>query len=577
MRKILIYILFPLLLSACVDEQSDIKAPEYIADVPEGKAKIVFDLCTDDFQKPVVKSIQDVPLGLYVLSFRLENNGGVTDTIFTELANIDRFPGVFFTYLNQSSDPHLLVFVANASNLLKKMIREHNLISKKYGEVMPYFAFGSLSIDSHGHGLEELPNPCGNVPFDRREDDIPSWAKIKVDKIEPGTSILEPVFLKRIACKIYIDAREANKKNDFTLREFTVLGVPSRGYIDNDGAASIHFPENTVDYGSTTVLPDGATTLTPIINTIQHNMTETGQQERPIYVFPFRKDDDRGGVYNVIFGGYFGFDNHNIRYFRLEMKTETSKLTRQNVVYRINILSVNNRGYRTIKEAIDNPPATGIVADITVAESAQDIIANSHYYMGLSNSNYYLCDDGAQKEQVVATLSYGSNGVGTSQLLKSLSWDGEGLSVPTVNWNDNRAVEIKAHFQQHFTEGVITIKIGELSKDIKVKRFVISGKEEEIPLTKMQRFEAFWEKNENNFSINQNNDGTLLLRLPANIPPVGGKLSAPGLSKSKNSFAEVFSASVLNQKSGRAKIFDSSGGGTTVVDIVQPLAKGSLY
>lgn len=475
MKKILIYLILPILLSACADEQYELTGPEDLLDVPEGKVQINMDITAGNFHKPGTKSGNpDAEFSNpYIMSFRITNTGSTTDTILYEVVETTISGGKYNAVLTKSTEPHLLVFIANADALVRHRITNHSIITKRYGEVMPLFTYGDPTNEG-SFGLSGLKNPTTFVPFVNER--IPMWAKLNIDKVEPGSKISTPVFLQRIVSKLYIDARQANNKDNFTLTGFTVLGVPSLAYFDNDGAADPNSPQTTVNYGRSSSGNNSIDEL--IINSIPGNTTQSVTNDKPVYVFPFRKGDERGGVYHILFSGHFG--DNVIRYFKVKIagKDNPAALNKPNTSYLINIESIANNGHVSLAQALQNEPGTGIVVIVTVIDDSHEIIADGKYFLGLTNSEFQLYADGEQKGVTVATVGTNAFNSGVQAPKTNIELiEGKGVTLSGIPVISSNSTAIKVDFDANKeASGIIRVTIGNLVRDITVKKdWAITG------------------------------------------------------------------------------------------------------
>lgn len=570
MNKILVYIIFPLLFAACADEQFNINSGSS-SDVSDGSSFISLDITAGDFHKPVTKGVRsDTDFSEpYVMSFRLINNGSVTDTVLHEVVKTTLNGDKYYVSLTKSQEPHLLVFIANADSLVRHRLINHSIITKRYGEVMPLFTYGDPTDDGI-FGLYGLKNPTTFVPFINER--IPMWAKLNIDKVEPGSKIPAPVYLQRIVSKLYIDASEANKKDNFTLTGFTVLDVPSHAYIDNDGAANQYSPQLTVNYGTTSLGNNNIEGL--ILTNILNNTTESVTDDKPVYVFPFRKDDDRAGAYHILFSGHFG--DNVVRYFKVKIGGPDSPaaLNKQNTSYRINIQSIASNGYVSLAQALQYGPSTGVVVKVTLLDNSHDIVANGKFYMGLSNSEYLLCDgEEGSFIQTVTVLTYGKSpgsNIDMNKVSKSIQAFG-GIEVIYPDFVPDKPVEIKAKFFKTTTQGRVVIKIGDLSKEVIINRVHTDAHPSAYIFPDLSYVDVNWEVNENDYQITGGGTENVRLQIPENTTPVKWVVREPGTLAETTSNSTNFAAEpVFTRKTGKGRVFDKSGlRGTTVIDIRQ--------
>lgn len=469
-KSILLYLSFFLCsLLSCTDE-NEFKQNNILPDAPNGFVNIEFDLKSGAFHKPATKTIRtdsdfDTP---WVLSFKLQNQGSPRpDTLFVEAVKTQISDNKYYMQLSASQDPHLLYFVANADKVIEK--KKTLFTSKTYGEVMSLLTFGNPSPEAD-FGLTPLSNPQGSVPF--ANQNIPMTATAQLNKIVKGIKLSKTVNLQRIVSKIYVDATKANQKNGFVLTGLTVIDVPSIGYMNNKINFESVQPQSIIDYGRKSG-SDRLTTL--VLENIDNNTTHSPETDRPIYVYPFLEKDPRGGVYQVIFSGHFG-DNIT-KYFKIKLGGPNNPvaLSKPNTSFLIDVESIASSGYVSLEHALQFEASTGVVTKVTLIDQAHEIIANEKYYLGLSNSEYHLFDSGVSDIETVATITTNAFTSGstcpnsTIQLKHSTA----GIELLTQNISSN-STDINVKFQQDTCEGIIEVKIGELTKQIHIYKGLTS-------------------------------------------------------------------------------------------------------
>ncbi len=148
--------------------------------------------------------------------------------------------------------------------------------------------------------------------------------------------------------------------------------------------------------------------------------------------------------------------------------------------YNVTINSVKGPGYKTFQEAKANKPVN-IDYNITIDDGrSKDIVtSNGSYYLGVTNSEFYLFADEA-KGVTVTHLSHNAPATVTNATL-SVSGTGitlrasEGYTVTTSTTATlnlkNGAVQnlpVKLDLTSASTGGILTIRIGDLVKEIKI-------------------------------------------------------------------------------------------------------------
>lgn len=151
----------------------------------------------------------------------------------------------------------------------------------------------------------------------------------------------------------------------------------------------------------------------------------------------------------------------------------SAQLNKPNVSYKINVESVENRGYATIEEALVNyQPGTGVVCRVTLLDDFHELVANGQYYLGLSNSEFCFYADGEQNDIIVTTVTtnaYDRGNVAPSSSIELLNARGmELVAGQTINSN---STDIKVNFTNSVSaEGTVRVTIGNLVKDISVTK-----------------------------------------------------------------------------------------------------------
>lgn len=454
-----------LILASCTDEVFDRDEIIETTDSLNGKVNINVNLRVGNYHLPQTRSNEntfDIP---WVLSFKLVNRESVNpDTIFDEAVLLKQNKDNYLMQLTASQDPHLLMFISNASTLVE--YKKSNFVGKRYWEVVSQLSYGDPAVSGE-QGLNPLSNPQSRNPFET--EPIPMTAIQMISKIEKGTTLSAPVNLQRIVSKIYVDARQANESSNFNLTGVTVIGVPALGYLDNTISKESIPPQNVVNYGTNTAGTSNITGL--ILNNIVGNTTTSDIQNRPIYVYPFIKNADNGGQFDVLFAGNFGAET---KYFKIRMggMGSSNQLTTPNTSIIITIESIQSNGYGSIDQALKYEPSTGVVVKVTIVDDAHNIIANGKYYLGLSNTACHLYADGSMNSFTVATVSTNAfdkgNIIPTSSIELVNSVNMELIPGQVINSN---STDIKVKFgDEQFASGTIVVKIGDLTQQVEVRK-----------------------------------------------------------------------------------------------------------
>lgn len=173
-------------------------------------------------------------------------------------------------------------------------------------------------------------------------------------------------------------------------------------------------------------------------------------------------------------------------YYKIRLKYDVSGSdiydVAHNKLYAIRLTKVGGPGYATEAEAIANQPSN-VEFDVTVSDgSSEDItIGGGDYYLGVSNSEYYIYADNALGV-TAATLSYNAPSSVTTGTLTvtgtgvTLSASQAGLSIngtstaATLTTIDGtvRTIPVKVDLTAASTGGTIQIRLGNLIKTITI-------------------------------------------------------------------------------------------------------------
>ncbi len=267
----------------------------------------------------------------------------------------------------------------------------------------------------------------------------------------------------------------------FELQGATLFNAPDRGYVLPSATLS---NISYLPYG-----PDGdVSKMMAATETIEGISTT-----QPLYCYESAAANATSVIVKALYNGCEG-------YYRLNLYTADKKALRdllRGYHYKIVVRMVQTAGYRTAAEAMNNPASNGILYDIEAADpDSYDIVTNGAQYLGVSNSEYWMYNSNYinhfeglynDSEDIakatpfsVTILIYTANrtwqpGEVTASAGIHLQGDDGAkvsslkLSIPTTEGIPVRR-ELKAFFDNDFTEGTLDIRIGDLRKVIKIRR-----------------------------------------------------------------------------------------------------------
>jgi hypothetical protein len=166
-------------------------------------------------------------------------------------------------------------------------------------------------------------------------------------------------------------------------------------------------------------------------------------------------------------------------YYRLDfhdVNTKEFTNTRRNHHYIFNIQEVRSEGYSRLEDA-HNYPGSNIEYTITINDESKSATSNGQYAIITSIDTAYITSTGAVSDSIIATARYQlppqitalavgtTNSVSATSATPSGSMTSSGISALTATNGD-----IKVTASNLFTEGVITLKLGNITHRLYVKR-----------------------------------------------------------------------------------------------------------
>lgn len=267
----------------------------------------------------------------------------------------------------------------------------------------------------------------------------------------------------------------------FELQGASLFNAPDRGYVMPSATVSGIDLLPYGDEGDITHMMAATETVEGVVST------------RPLYCYESAAANATSVIIKALYNNYEGYYRLNL--FNAD-KSALRDLTR-GYHYKIVIRTVQTAGYRTVAEAMANPASNGILYDIESEDpDSYDIITNGAQYLGVSNSEYWMYnsnyvnqfESSYNESENIATatpftvtiLTYTANRtwqpgeVVASKGIRLQAGDGtqvSSLALP-LPATENATVrrELKAFFDDDFTEGSLDIRIGDLHKIVKVRR-----------------------------------------------------------------------------------------------------------
>lgn len=459
MKKILIYIILPILLAACADEQYELTVP----DAPDGMVSLAIDLTTADFDKPTktraALTDSDIKNAWAIVFENPSASSYSKDATVREVVNVtlsaDGKSGK--CVMTASTRPTFMMLIGNTS------LKRSTSISKgmSYESVINNELFYG-DPTANGENLLSIPQTTLLFSNDAGELITPipmSGISQILPKVDVSTKFNNAIRMARIVNKLYVNAVPANTKNGFVLNGVSLLGTHVSTPFDLGGVLGIKPAQHAP---ATDLYKTDGTTKDVILKNITDNTTKSASTDRPIYYYESYKPFD------VILAGT-PQGSASVRYYKANVNVTTSG----NSSVMLNIQSVNNNGYATMEAAIAAPAGSGIVVEAVILDATHEIIANGQYYLGVTNSEFQLYDSGVSDIETVTTVTtnaYSGVGVPPASSVELITSNGVSLvSGSTITAN---STELKVEFLQDKCDALIRVKIGDLVKDITIKKDV---------------------------------------------------------------------------------------------------------
>lgn len=432
----------------------------------------------DDFSRPASRTgkADETTVGStpWVFVFKSSDLGGA----YVEAAQSEVKDSKTYVTLKKTSEKRKLLILANPPATFYKSPAEPNatfnetnvkewLTGKTCDDAIKML---TTALDATNQAT--VPYTSSALPY----PSLPMSGVCDLDNIEPSTTVgtsANKVPLYRIVAKVTV----TNAAPGFTLEGATVVGASRQGYL---------FPVTpvaTITEGVTPTTTDYLTTTGDGVTGIAGVTGDAGAEtttESPIYIY----ESAAGQASLIIKGAYKGVSYYYKIAFK-NPKDAVSMAVERNCWYKFTIIFVGKAGYATAAEAIAGEPFENITALMQVTDiSSFEIIDNGQYYLGVSNSEFIACTDKeitfdnniiavtirtnatsamVGSEYAITTLVPGAGDITVEPTNVTLSTGGTNIGETIVK------IAMPTTFTTAST-GEITIKLGNLTKKIKVAR-----------------------------------------------------------------------------------------------------------
>ena len=358
--------------------------------------------------------------------------------------------------LNATTDPRLVVIVANASAALLSYTYTVDVTTLADVELFKTQALTTAVIGGTTYITQQPEIACME-------------GRVTLPSIQNGMIITDssnPVPLTRGTAQIVVDSSPV-PATDLEILGASLCNAPLRGFI---------FPQPTIATSSEAHYhyTSSSTSFLPFVG------AASTQKSEPLYCYEDSKDN---GLFVLLEANYKGVHG----YYRINMvdgvlsdfdyDRNPIDIVR-NTLYTVNIYKASNYGYTTIAEAINNRASnieyivTAYVPSTEQYEDAHDIIFNGDYFLGVSNSAFVSYSSGSTSV-IATTVTHSATATVTTA---SVSVSGTGLtlitpSTGTFNPGDvNKKFNITVSMSTGFATGTITIVLGNITKVITVEQ-----------------------------------------------------------------------------------------------------------
>ncbi len=265
--------------------------------------------------------------------------------------------------------------------------------------------------------------------------------------------------LTRNVAKINVDASAVSA--EFTLEGVTLVNGAKQGYVFRQADIPASSGTDVQQYSEKT--PVSGNELTSQIYLYENaGLLSDGTTPNPTML--------------IIRGTYKGVSG----YYRMDILKKNTDGTytpydiERNYCYTLTITNIENGGYLTPKEAIDAEPSnTWYRVDVTDDVKSHDVVTNGHYYLGVSNSEFFVYgNDDKVQDQLITTVSTNAP-AGTYTLITpsdaNINLITSSLTTPTGVRTETEIHADLSGVGASYT-GHIDLRVGNLTRRITIQR-----------------------------------------------------------------------------------------------------------
>lgn len=393
--------------------------------------------------------------GVYVMIF----NGNTDDSKLLQIAKASGSSKIFYAKLNGVDGACYAYVIANSEKIIQDNQESWNAGETTLGEIKSKLEYTLKTTGTSNIALTEMVTPQPMYTEVYLKDGISATTKI-------GTAS-ESVKLTRSTAKISI----YNETATGGVRQETLFGAnlanaPVKGYLFPDNADLLKITRANTglkgDFDEPIATPDA--------------------ESNSCYLYTFESVvKEKASTSIIVKATYLGSDAY---YYRIRLSNETDNYSlERNFNYIVHIKSILQKGYDSAQEALDNP-AGNIEYTLSVTDAySRDIVSNGEYYLGVENSEFYAFTDPsdgkeALKDQLVSIIMHNTKSVSG----KFTVVEGNGLSIwGSDTFINNGAageqkVELRINADEGFTDGAIEVKLGDLTRTIKIHKRTMPNK-----------------------------------------------------------------------------------------------------
>lgn len=435
-----LFILF--VLFGCTDEVFIDRTP-----VNEGEAvrlQIYFNVpnqqVVDTRQRAVLDDAYINPESLYLLVFDSDD----------KLVELDRAVSYgadgnvqYYANLTSTNQERRIYIVANSSTVLE---------SKKNSWIS-----GSTTLDKVKSDLLKAPLPVSGTIISAMPHPHPMVGSIVLPVISASTSIgtaNSKIQLTRATAKVKIVSNIPAGNTDVQLIGANLVNAPLQGYVFSDVTSPVNIIR--LNYGTSDSKEEGMLGV------------ENGGT---INLYSYESDAvSQNNTYVILKASY----KNTTGYFRINLLDSSGKQLnlKRNYEYQILVNKIGSAGYRTVAEAMKNPPLTGIDFDLTVIDpDSHDIVSNGQYYLGVSNSELIVYKEGDLIDLPVAIVTHNAP---SSVSSGSVSVVSGGITIRTASLlstpGNTVGKELKVNMPAAVKQATIRLNLGSLVKTLTITR-----------------------------------------------------------------------------------------------------------